>query len=77
MEFLPLGGIVDGKQTQHADGDFTASPMRDEANNVSDAEEAGRSISEVVFWENHQKNSKTSSLHGWMLNDYKNYDFHG
>jgi hypothetical protein len=30
-----------------------------EANFVSDAEEAGRSISEVVLGENHQKNSKT------------------
>jgi hypothetical protein len=59
MEFLAPPGIDDGKQTQHADGDFAASLTRLlEANFVSDAEEAGRSISEVVFGENHQKTQK-------------------
>lgn len=54
-----------GKQWQQADGDLSPSPIRRlVASFVSDAEEAGRSISEVVWWENHQKQLKT-------LNNYE------
>lgn len=55
---------VDGKHTQHAEGDVNPSPKRGlfNANFESEAEEAGRlSISEVVFWENHQKQLKSLS----------------